>query len=379
MPTARGFQVAGAGLALCVLGVLLGYRGVALLGALAVLAVAGASLFVLWGRPSRAAVRRTVPVRRVGAGGAVTVRLSVEGAGRLGPVVLRERVAATGEERRITLAPASSSGSGRPGAAYRLEPSRRGVVELGPVRVERTDVLGLAAAGAEHGPADRVCVHPRWRRLRTLPAGRASAPDSTLGSGRAGTLTFRTLRDYAPGDDIRHIHWRSTARTGRLLTRVYADTSDARLTVLLDDRAVGGRERLDATAEAAACVAATAVLSRMPCALVLASGPIVDDRAGLPAMLDLLAAADPVPGADLAAALRDLRVRAGGGTVVLVSDALGESDLRVFAELRGRGSELVAAAVGPDPRPGEVPGVALVAATGAAEFGDAWDEAPWRR
>ena len=380
MPTARGLLVAGGGLVLCVAGALLGYRGVLLLGALALLAVAGASLSVLAGRPTRAEVRRGVPLARTAPGRAVTVRLTVADAGRGGPLRLRERVAAAGEEGGITLAPAAPAPSeaGRWEAAYRLEPSRRGVVELGPLHVERTDVLGLAAAGRPSGTVDRVLVHPRWRRLRTLPTGQASTPDSVRGGSRPGGLAFRSLRDYVPGDDVRHVHWRSTARSGRLLVREYSDTSDTRLTVLLDDRAADGRERLDATAEAAACVVATAALSRLPCDLVLASGPGVDGHAGLPAALDLLAAAVPAPDADLAAALRTLRAGTGGGAVVLVSDAPHESDLREFATLRDRFPRLVAAVVGPS-RPDEVAGVTLVAARDAAEFGEVWDGAPWTR
>ena len=112
MPTARGLLVAGGGLVLCVAGALLGYRGVLLLGALALLAVAGASLSVLAGRPTRAGVRRRVPLARTAPGRAVTVRLTVADAGRGGPCVRSVR---KGEEEW----------AGRTARGVRPAPSRR--------------------------------------------------------------------------------------------------------------------------------------------------------------------------------------------------------------------------------------------------------------
>ncbi|MFC3998127.1 DUF58 domain-containing protein [Nocardiopsis sediminis] len=419
MPTKRGLLVAAAGLPLLVAGVLLGYREIALVGAVALAAVAAATAAVRIGRPAAdASVRRSLPVARTGAGTEVAVRVTVEGAGR-GALLLRERVHAGGDERWLGLTPSAGApaAAGRVHAAYRVEASRRGVVELGPLRVERTDPFGLASAGGPKGAVTRLTVHPRWRLLRALPARHAAAPDAALDNGRTGTLTFRSLRGYVPGDDLRHIHWRSTARHDRLLVREYADTAESRITVLLDDRddhngpdaaeaaeaagtsdaaeAVGAAEahisagaantadvtdaaeRLDAAAEAAACILATAVHTGVPCSLALVSGAHADDRSGLPALLDLLAAASPTSGANLDAALHSLPHGPAGGATVLVGPTLTSGELQRFAALGGHGTHLVAALVGPHPHPEPRPGVTVVSAPTAAEFTHTWDEAPW--
>jgi uncharacterized protein (DUF58 family) len=320
-------------------------------------------------------VRRAPDVVRTAPGATVRVRVAAAGGGA--GLRLRERVAAGGGERLLDLA--AVPGPAGVSAAYRVAPERRGVVELGPLRLERVDPFGLASSGAVCGTADRLLVHPRWEALRALPGGGATAPDGGLDNGRTGVLTFRSLRDYVPGDDTRRIHWRSSARRDRLQVREFSDTAETRLTVVLDDRAEGGPDLLDGAAEAAACVAATALGSGLPCALLLAGGASADERAGLPGVLDVLAAAPPAPGADLGAALRAARDRSGGGPVVLVSAALTAAELRALAALGGRGARPVAAVVGPGPWPEPESGVTLVTARTPAEFTAAWNEAPWTR
>ncbi|WP_455565256.1 DUF58 domain-containing protein [Marinitenerispora sediminis] len=175
------------------------------------------------------------------------------------------------------------------------------------------------------------------------------------------------------------MHWRSSARQGKLVVREYIDTSHARLAVLVDDRAsAADRDTLDAVAEAAASVAVTAVRSGLRCDLRLVSGPSRDGAAGVPRLLDLLAEAEPSPDADLAHACRTLRTRRAGDTVVLVGGALSDGDLRVFAELRDCCPGLVAVTLGTT-RAAAPPGVTVLAAATPADFVRQWNEAPWAR
>ncbi|MUL42931.1 DUF58 domain-containing protein [Streptomonospora sp. PA3] len=381
MPTQRGWTVAAAALVLVAAGALLQYRALVLLGALAAAAVAWAALVALWRRPAGVRAHRAVPVERAAPGDDVEVSVVVEADRMRGPVLLTERIGQDSGSGRLDLgAAAPARGGSALRAGYRLTPARRGVIELGPLQVSGTDPLGLASAGASAGGTRRLCVHPRWERLRALPAGAETAPEGGLDNGRSGTQTFRGLRDYTPGDDIRHVHWRRTARAGRLLVRQYSDTSQTRLVVLLDDRAeTQDAEGLDAAAEAAACVAATALHHRVSCTLTLASGAAAHGRLGLSAMLDLLAAAVPVPGADLPARVRALGDGPVGGAAVLIGSRLSAADLRPFAAAGETAHRRVAAQVGPAPAPEPVAGVAPVVARSAAEFRAAWNEAPWTR
>ena len=62
------------------------------------------------------------------------------------------------------------------------------------------------------------------RDLEGMPSDRVSMSD----------LAFHALREYVPGDDLRHVHWRSSARAGELLVRQYHDTRRNHATVVLD-------------------------------------------------------------------------------------------------------------------------------------------------
>ncbi|OLT27815.1 hypothetical protein BJF83_17115 [Nocardiopsis sp. CNR-923] len=375
MPTTRGWLVVGAGVLLLVVGVVSQYQEVALLGGVAVTVAVLAVLVV--GRPAAVRVRRSVPVVRTSPGAAVRVSLQVSNTGRRA-LRITERVRAADGERPVPLRLLAGRASAE--AEYRIAASRRGVVELGPLRSGRSDPLGLAAARRDHGEADRLWVHPRWEYLRTIPIGRVADPDGAADGSPAGTLTFHTLRDYVRGDDLRHVHWRSSARLDKLVVREYIDTSRTRVCVIVDDRPTpGGEERLDEVAGAAASILATGVRSSLHCELRLAGGGARESTGGLPPLLDLLAEARTSPGADLHAALTLARTRPAGDTAILVSGALDGADLRSFARLADRYAGLVAVVVGAEERPAAPADVTLLTAGDAAGFADRWNEAPWSR
>lgn len=108
---------------------------------------------------------------------------------------------------------------------FAIPTHRRGVVKVGPVSVVRGDPLGLfERAHRREDPVD-LYVHPRTvrfggqslgflRDLEGLPATDLSRDD----------VSFHALNEYQPGDDLRHVHWRSTARTGQVMVRQYEET-----------------------------------------------------------------------------------------------------------------------------------------------------------
>lgn len=375
MPTVRGWLVAGAGLVLLAVGVLSQYQELALLGGVAVAAVALASLVV--GRPAAVEVRRSLPSPRVAPGSDLRVRVETRNSGRRSVRVV-EPVRGHGGERQVRLPSLGARAEG--GSEYRIRAGRRGVVSLGPLRAGRADPLGLAAVYREFGGADRVWVHPRWEALRTVPVGRVADPEGTADGAPAGAQTFHSLRDYVPGDDLRLVHWRSSARLDKLVVREYIDTSQPRLHVIVDDRpTAGGEERLDEVASAAASVLATGVRASLHCEASLVSGRGRDSSGGLPPLLDLLSEARTDADADLPRALRLARTRPSGDTAVLVSGALTAADLRSFGELGHHYSALVAVTVGARERPSAPARVTLLAAADAAGFVERWNETPWSR
>lgn len=108
---------------------------------------------------------------------------------------------------------------------FAIPTQRRAVLAVGPVSVVRGDPLGLFERVHRRDDPVDLFVHPRTvlfegqslgflRDLDGLPATDLSRDD----------VSFHALREYVPGDDRRHVHWRSSARTGRLMVRQYEET-----------------------------------------------------------------------------------------------------------------------------------------------------------
>lgn len=108
---------------------------------------------------------------------------------------------------------------------FAIPTQRRGVVQVGPVSIVRGDPLGVfERAHRRDDPVD-LYVHPKTvlfggqslgflRDLEGLPAADLSRDD----------VSFHALLEYQPGDDLRHVHWRSTARTGVMMVRQFEET-----------------------------------------------------------------------------------------------------------------------------------------------------------
>lgn len=150
---------------------------------------------------------------------------------------------------------------------YVVEPEVRGVYKIGPTRLEMTDPLGLFRFEAELGDATELVVHPT-----PLTAGRALAGGAGKwglrereGNTRRGEgMDFHGVREYRPGDPLRRVHWRTSARTGRLAVVEYERAFQQNLIVALDlakDATYGsGRET---TLEYAVKIAATLCVRTM--------------------------------------------------------------------------------------------------------------------
>jgi len=108
---------------------------------------------------------------------------------------------------------------------FAIPTQRRGVLPVGPVSIVRGDPLGLfERVHRKDEPVD-LFVHPRtiafagqslgfMRDLEGLPTSDLSPDD----------VSFHALREYQPGDDLRHVHWKSTARTGNVMVRQFEET-----------------------------------------------------------------------------------------------------------------------------------------------------------
>jgi hypothetical protein len=390
--TGRGLAAVAAGAALIAVGFAFGYPELAVLGVTALVAAVCAIVYIAW-RPVLT-VARAVHPQRVSRGEPCTHTLTVRLRGRLRPGTL------VAEDRCGGLPVAVPLVQLRPGqdtaADYPVPTGRRGVVEIGPLTVARTDPLALAGTRRRYGGTARVWVHPRIHPLLAVPVGIARSLDGRVDRVPHGSITFDALREYVIGDELRRVHWRTTARVGELMVREYVDTSLPRIVVLLDARAGGypDRERFEDACEAAASVLVAAVRADLAAELLLVGGvpdrsTVEDHLAVGPAgavrldaapMLDRLAEAalvDQSPakdGAALDAALERLRRYRLGDTLVYLTGSGRPEQLAPIGDLRGRYPTIVVAVLGAAAElPSTVEGVRLLAVDDAAGFASAWD------
>lgn len=123
---------------------------------------------------------------------------------------------------------------------------RRGVYQVGPVRHTKRDPLGIASRDIVEGEATEVLVAPQIVHLSMFAGGMVSDLDgSTSQELSMSDLAFHALREYVPGDDLRHVHWRSSAKANTLLVRQYHETRRGHITVLIDSEPSSYRDAED--------------------------------------------------------------------------------------------------------------------------------------
>lgn len=391
MLTRRGWAVITGSIALAGAGRTFGVLELFALAAGGVGLVGVALISVLWRRRvSLEAVRRLVPAR-VHAGADSRVELMVRNHGaRTTPVVtLRDAVVIVRPENapgtsprqaRFHLAPLEPAASNR--AAYRLGAERRGLFRVGPLVASVADPFGLASATSEIAPATELTVFPRIEMVSPPPLTtghdpRAGAGHPTfVGSGEE----FFALREYEVGDDLRRVHWPSTARRDELMIRQHEMPWQGRATVLLDVRAGAHTDETFEKAVSAAASLLTASWHRDSQVRLLTTDGLDSGFGTGPghvhAMMEHLAVVET--GGDrlngLAAALR--RQPTGALVVVTTATTAVPPVERVTTGPRGFGW---VAAVLLATRPGEsraVPSGVLPVAVGAGQaFADVWNPA----
>lgn len=121
---------------------------------------------------------------------------------------------------------------------FSIPTTRRGVVRLGPVRSVQSDPLLTLSRVKQLSGTHELFVHPR-----TIPAGSGAigflrdVEGITTSNLSSSDVSFHALREYVPGDDRRSVHWRTTARVGKLMVRQFEETLRAHLLILLSTRA----------------------------------------------------------------------------------------------------------------------------------------------
>ncbi len=118
---------------------------------------------------------------------------------------------------------------------FRVPTARRGIVRVGPAESVAGDPFALTGRQTRWTGMTELYVHPRTVALPGRQSGFVHDLEGHASPHLSSAdMNFHALRPYAPGDDRRHVHWRSTARTGSLMVRQYEESRMSRVAVALD-------------------------------------------------------------------------------------------------------------------------------------------------
>jgi uncharacterized protein (DUF58 family) len=372
--TLFGFGALIAGIAALVTGLTLDWLAFDLIG-LGLLAVVVLG-FAAVARPSRLIIDREIQPPRVPKGSPAIAFLTFANRGRRTlPVAVATQP--FGAQRVRTVIPKLRGGE-RGTRAYRLPTKQRGIFDVQPVEVTRRDAFELFRLSRKHGYPERIWVYPRVLGFRTLPAGQTrhlEGPSSD--TSPQGNITFHRLREYVPGDDLRLVHWRSSAHAGQLLVKHNVDTSQPFTVVIFDQRpSLYTEESFEHAVDVVASVLVSSSANKAPVELRLTDGTVLGGPRvrDVTPLIDHMTGVQPDPNGSLEPHLLTLRRTHKGTTLVVVTGELSLDDLPYVAALRRRFDRLVVISVDPEQRaPIDFPGVRVIIETDADEVCAAWN------
>jgi uncharacterized protein (DUF58 family) len=228
-------------------------------------------------------------------------------------------------------------------AAYRLPTERRGIVRIGPLDVIVTDPFGVASSATSAAPVSELTVFPWVDDIVPVPHTSGDDPhagaDHPSALGRTGE-DFYALRPYVVGDDLRRVHWKSTARRDELMVRQDELPWQGRVTVLLDVRRTGHTaDSLELAVSAAASVVTASWKRRDLVRLITTDGTDLGFAAGTAhaeAIMEFLATVPASSGGTLRGTIGALSAPGHGGAVVAVVGNIADNELNALARLRGQ-------------------------------------------
>src|SRR5262245_26134984 len=283
----------------------------------------------------RLACTRSVTPARIPVGSPARVVLRLSNLSRLptGTLLLEDRLPyALGSRPRLVLE--RLGGQRASTVAYTVRAEVRGRYEVGPLVVRLTDPFGLCELTRSFTTTAHLTVVPQ---VVALPAVRLAGEFAGSGDSRARSVAVHgeddiATREYRHGDDLRRVHWRSTARTGELMVRREEQPWESRATIVLDTRArahrgEGPTASFEWAVSAAASVAEHLRHAGYKARLVTDAGIDVDTAGGVDVtVLDHLADVQPSQHGDLAVAVDQVRRKSDGGLVIAILGMLDEAE-----------------------------------------------------
>lgn len=319
--TGRGWSVLGGAALLWVASRIVGSADLHML-AVGLAAIVGvAALFVRIGGP-RLHVSRRLSTRRAFPGSRVGVDLEVQSAGATASpfVVLEDRLPATlGGGARAVLA--GIPAGGRRSVTYHVMARARGRYEVGPTAAAVADPFDLVRRRTWFADRHDLLIYPE---VEDLAGDGMAARAGTSGESSSRQIfrtgdDFYTMRPYETGEDLRRIHWPSTARTGELMIRQDETARRATAVILLDTRAGAlgaGSEAFERAVSAAASIGS--LYLRLGYSLQVATPDLRPTAVARAHFLETLALVEPSAREVLTPTLRRLRPLAARNPSLIV-------------------------------------------------------------
>ena len=349
--TTRGSALLTAGITAAICGAALGQRDLVRVAFLLMAAPLVASIVVSRSRLS-VSCQRIVRPARVSSGVPVLVEITLANQSLLptGSLMLEDALPSPSQQRaRFTLD--SLRGREQRSLAYRLPLVARGHYQIGPLRMRLADPFGLVERTRSFRSVNTVVVLPA---VEPLP--QSQLPDAWDSSHQASSHSVGSLgaddasiREYRYGDDLRKVHWRSTARHGATMVRQEERPWHARTVLLLDTRAAAHRRavdvpggsphpavdtrELDSFEWAVSAAASIAVLLRAKGReLAIVAAPLPTDVGSPEMLLDRLADLTATGEADLRGALDATDSVGKDSTLFAILGALDDTSLQLLSK-----------------------------------------------
>jgi uncharacterized protein (DUF58 family) len=230
-------------------------------------------------------------------------------------------------------------GAGRTDELFVVPTQRRAIIPVGPLTTVQGDPLGLLRRTRRWTDIEEIYVHPRTAALSTMTAGLIRDMEGQTTSALSSSdIAFHTLREYVRGDDLRHVHWKSSAKLGELMVRQYNDTRRSHVAVLLsiDPSEYATEDEFELGISCAASVAVQAIRDEQTLTVIVGDEefPAINPTR----LLDRFSGIEGRPGVgDIAATIRRLRAVAPQASVAVMctGSRLGIPEMRMAATRAG--------------------------------------------
>ncbi len=383
MPTLRGWAALGAAVALVVLWVAFGEQMLLAAGVFLILAV-GFGVWYVQRIAPRVSVARHLSPDQVHDGDRALVTVTVVAHQALAHTEVTDTVESLGAAEFVADQVAANDPLiGR----YEILCRPRGVYRVGPTDIRIRDPFGMAESGGEVGRVDRLVVFPAIEPLEGLPVVRGQDPNVAAARARysqTGGEDFFTLREYQRGDDLRRVHWPTSAKRDELMIRQLEMPWQSRALVLLDPEAAHypGPDTFEHAVRGAASAMHHLYSAGFSPTLWAgrAEATTVTSVDSYRVAMEELAIVQPVADIDLRHAVSRLRRRGmAGGALLLVTGQIGDSHLALYRTLGRDYTRTVVLAAGGEGAGAELQlrqaGVMVVHAPRGTRWASAWQGA----